>query len=605
MSTFLSMSSLSSLAAMRVAASATTGVKGSDVYATTGDPRLDLSVKCVRGAERVALQSGVAAVLALNTLEAVEDAFVTAFHARNIRGGKGEQVVFCDLFQQLCHTYPDLAIGLLEFVPHYGSWKDMFLLAHNITATATPGSPAARLREAILGATVRQIRADSEPGAVKTLVAKWAPRETGKYKDLARVLAQRLFDLTSVTHSAAMRKYRKMLTAINAELKTVETYMCANRWDEIDPAGIPGRAGKLYTKAFLNEPSTYKSKDAEEGEEGEEGKEATAGAGAGAGSEFRHPDDPKRMACRDTFKEYYARAAKGEVKIHGADTLFPHELVKQVATTYDMSDEQKDHIRGVWLSMVTAMKVGGGLGRSIMMSDFSGSMQSSSQGDTPYWVSMALGILGSEVCSDSFRNRLMTFDSDPQWHTFTPGSDIFERVRTIQESRVGVGMSTDFQKAMDLILVTLIDNHVAPGDEPENLIVLTDMGWDAACASDEMSVHTGNRYHRVTKKAPWETQIDTIQKSYQAAGYVAPRIVIWNLAASFSDDHHAAADTPGVAMLSGWSPSQFAILQKEGPRQMTAYEMLRLELDDPKYDRVRQRIRDILSMAASAKIEGP
>ena len=588
------MSSLSSLAAMRVAASATTGVKGSDVYATTGDPRLDLSVKCVRGAERTATQAGIKAVLALNTLEAVEDAFVIAFNARNVRGGKGERLIFSDMYQELCRAYPDLAIGLLDFIPHYGYWKDMFVLAENVKPEAHPQSAAVRLREAILDLTVKQLRADAEPGAVKTLVAKWAPRETGASAALARELGLRLFGATSGKHSMYMRKYRKMLSAMNAELKTVETYMCADRWDEIEPKGVPGRAGKIYTKAFLNEPSTYKSKEAKAGC-GEAGEaEETEKADA---SPFRHPDDPKRMACRDTFKEYYARAAKGEVKIHGADTLFPHELVKQVATTHDMSEEQKDHIRGVWLSMVTAMKVGGGLGRSIMMSDFSGSMQSSSQGDTPYWVSMALGILGSEVCSDSFRNRLMTFDSDPQWHTFTPGSDIFERIRTIQSSRVGHGLSTDFQKAMDLILTTLIDNCVAPGDEPENLIVLTDMGWDAACGGNEENVYTGNRYHRVVKTTPWETQIDTIQKAYKAAGYVAPRIVIWNLAASYTDDHHATAATPGVAMLSGWSPSQFMILQKEGPRQMTAYEMLRLELDDPKYERIRVRIRDILMAA--------
>jgi hypothetical protein len=50
-------------------------------------------------------------------------------------------------------------------------------------------------------------------------------------------------------------------------------------------------------------------------------------------------------------------------------------------------------------------------------------------------------------------------------------------------------------------------------------------------------------------------------------------------------------------MLSGWSATQFEILMKEGPRQMTAYEMLRLELDDPKYLQVRERIRAIVGTA--------
>ena len=593
------------LTTMRAEASATTGVKGSDVYATTGDPRLDLSVKCVRGTDAPTLQAAVKAVLAMNTQEAIEDAFVTAFHARNIRGsGKGERLIFYHMFQALCRAYPTLAFALLDLIPHYGCWKDLFVLA-NHTNPDPAYSVATRMYNAIIDLTVKQLTADAVPGATKTLVAKWAPREgSAEFKSIARDIAGRLFAPDGHNHSAQMRLYRKMLSKLNAELNTVETYMCADRWDEIDPKGVPGRAGKLYTKAFLNEPTTYKSlpKVVSYGlydqEKYESDGEDEAGAEAGAGSEFRHADSEKRMACRKTFKEYYARAAKGEVKIHGADTIFPHELIKQVARE-TLSAEQKDHIRGVWRSMVSAMEVGGGLKRSIMMSDFSGSMESSSCGDTPYWVSMALGILGSEVCGEGFKDRLMTFDSDPQWHTFAPGSDIFERVRTIRDSRIGVGLSTDFQKAMDLILVTLIDKRVPPGEEPENLIVLTDMGWDAACLENETSAYTGNRYHRVVKKAPWESQIDTIQKAYHAAGYVAPRIVIWNLAASYSDNLHATATTPGVAMLSGWSPSQFKILQKEGPRQMTAYEMLRVELDDPQYDRIRQRIRYTLATATS------
>jgi hypothetical protein len=248
--------------------------------------------------------------------------------------------------------------------------------------------------------------------------------------------------------------------------------------------------------------------------------------------------------------------------------------------------------------MVEKAKSNGGLGRSIFMSDFSGSMSG-----TPYWVSMALGILGSQVCGDTFKDKLMTFDSDPTWHHFAADSDLFARIHTIRESGCGQGTSTDFQKAMDLVLETLKAKRVRPGQEPENLIVLTDMGWDQACSSSETSIYTGNSYRHVVKTAGWQTHIQMIQEAFKRAGedmwgpgqgFTAPRIVIWNLRASPQTDFHATADTPGVAMLSGWSATQFEILMKEGPRQMTAYEMLRLELDDPNYLRVRERIRAVL-----------
>jgi hypothetical protein len=211
---------------------------------------------------------------------------------------------------------------------------------------------------------------------------------------------------------------------------------------------------------------------------------------------------------------------------------------------------------------------------------------------------MALGILGSQACSDAFRGRMMTFDSTPTWHQFPLDGNLFECLSTISGS-IGQGLSTDFQAAMDLILGELKAKRVRPEDVPENLVVLTDMGWDQACGSSGQGYYTGASYRNVVKTGGWQTHIEMIREAFKRAGedmwgpgcgFVPPRIVIWNLA-STGRDHHATADTPGVAMLSGWSPSLFKVLQTEGPRTMTAYEMLRVELDQAQYNRVRAAIR--------------
>ncbi|NBO42657.1 MAG: DUF2828 family protein, partial [Betaproteobacteria bacterium] len=141
------------------------------------------------------------------------------------------------------------------------------------------------------------------------------------------------------------------------------------------------------------------------------------------------------MICRRHFEAHFAAAARGEAKVHGADTLFPHEVVQKASEDHGLSAAEKDQLNAVWLSMVTKAKAAGGLGRSIFMSDFSGSMAG-----TPYWVSMALGILGSQVCADEFKDKLMTFDSNPIWHHFTAGSDLFARIRTIESSGIGQGL---------------------------------------------------------------------------------------------------------------------------------------------------------------------
>jgi len=560
----------------------TVGNKGSDVLSSTGDPRVDLNVKCVRGATSDVLNKDLKAILALGTQEALEDAFVLAFHVRNIRGGKGERKVFYELFTSLAIEKLELAKAVLDLVPHYGCWQDLFALI-DLEPVCTKARPYG-LGWSIRKLYMKQLKDDfANTTGNLSLAAKWAPREGSKNSHEANLLAFHLF-IDVPTHSGKMRRYRQLLSDINAKLKTVETYMSDGRWDEIVPGSVPGRAGKLYAKAFLNLPSTYKGKH-------------TVG-------EYRCPNDEKRMKCRTNFEAHFGAAARGEAKIHGADTLYPHEVVKKAAEDYGLSDAEKDQLRGVWRSMVDKVKAAGGLGRSIFMSDFSGSMESSSVGDTPYWVSMALGMLGAETCGAEFQDKLMTFDSNPIWHTFRPGSDLFERIGTIRDSGIGHGTSTDFQKAMDLVLQTLKDTRCRPGQEPENLIVLTDMNWDQACSSARSSHYTGHRYRNVVKTDTWQTHIAMIQEAFKRAGedmwgpgmgFVAPRIVIWNLAASSQTDYHASADTPGVAMLSGWSAAQFEVLQKEGPRQLTAYEILRMELDDPKYQRVRDRIRDTLA----------
>jgi hypothetical protein len=287
--------------------------------------------------------------------------------------------------------------------------------------------------------------------------------------------------------------------------------------------------------------------------------------------------------------------------MNGSDTLFPHEILK--ATFKYLAEEKygdspaiKDHFRAMWATQVKTIKDSGGLKDCIMMGDFSGSMSQTVVGDTPYWVSMAMCLLGAEM-----EGQFLGFESNPMWCTFPEGcTDLFDRINYVNSLYVfGQGVSTDFQKAMDLVLTTLKEKRVRPGSEPENLIVLTDMGWDQACSSSEMSDYTGHSYRHIVKTAGWQTHIQMIQEAFKRAGedmwgpgqgFTAPRIVIWNLAAS-PKDIHAKADQPGVAMLSGWSPSQFKVLCEAGPKPLTALDILRMELDNPQYDAVREALR--------------
>lgn len=543
------------------------GVKGAAVYTTTGDPRVDLNMKLVRGAEVADLLTGLDAVLVAGHLE---DAFVMTAHARNVRGGKGERDVSLVLLRHLWAACPEVAELFLELWPRYGCWRDLFRVAEEKGAPMT-------FRNAVVRLARDQLLSDREvpEGQSISLCAKWAPRERSgsgnkdKYPGFLRALVLALFP----DDVAPMRSYRQLVAGLNRRLGTLETLMSAGSWDEIRPGAIPGRAGKLYGRALLNLVSTKDLKRITE---------------AGA---LRCPEDAARMACRERFLAHLEAVAAGRARMNGGATVFPHEIVKKAWDGWDtLTVEERTQLSALWRTIVTETAAGGGLGRSIMMCDFSGSMLTTGQGggsmqsagkakDLPYWVSMALGILGSQVAGGAFRGRMMTFESAPAWHRYPVGvdggpADLFDCLLTLR-AHMPVGYSTNFEAAMNLVLRTLEEEGVTPGEELENIIVLTDMGWDAAAGEEA---------------GRWETLLERFQRAFRGRGYTAPRIVIWNLSSQFASDHHATATTPGVALLSGWSAAQFKVLQKEGPRSLTPLEVLRLELDDPIYDPVRAAV---------------
>ena len=577
----------------------TVGAKGSDVYTLdgVGNDLVALNALLTRGADETTVRDLLQKVLASGKDQDETDAFVLAFMTRAVRGGKGERDLFYTLYGELLVQRRALALDLLDLVGHYGYWGDLFALGINHEDA---------LWQRLVEIVKKQLAADSaalahnqvmDPTSPKqkiSLLAKWMPREG---QPLAKKLAVALWPGSGVEkhsvseglraepevkHSGKLRAYRKRVAELNKALQTTEIAMCGDAWEDIKPSAVPGRCLKKNRLAFLNEVAP-KKKD----QRVEKGK-------------LRHPDDTGRMLCREHFQTHFTKAAKGEVVSKGADTLFPHEVIRKVAHFNGGSDDERNALLGFWKAFVVKAKESGGLGRSIPMCDFSGSMSGSVTGGgvTPLEVSRAMGLLISEVTSDEFKGRMMTFDSEPKWLDFYEHEDIFARVAKVTRSGYGQGLSTDFQKAMDLVLTELKRKRVLPGKEPENLIVLTDMAWDAACGSSQVSYYTSNSYRNVVKTAPWQTHIQMIREAFKRAGedmfgegngYKPPRIVIWNISAS-CQDMHAKADEEGVVMLSGWSPALFKVLMTKGVEIQTPEMALRVQLADPMYDLVRSRI---------------
>ena len=393
-----------------------------------------------------------------------------------------------------------------------------------------------------------------------TLLAKWLPREnSGTFPGLARKLANEIYNFEDSERKRIV-KYRKDTSMMNKALKTVEINMCGKSWAEIKPEAVPGRCLKIHNKAFLNEPL----------------KKHT-------GKSLRFPDNEDRMECRRHFQEFVEALAKGEKKAHGANVVMPHELVVKALSCHVSQDELGIN-QGQWDSIREETLKLGGLGKCVPMCDFSGSMNG-----LPKLISLALGILVSEINHSAFKDHILTFDAEPKWHSFAGKNSLKEKLDSIRGD-LGQGLNTNFYKACMRIVEKMKQAKVPVGEEPEDLIVLTDMGFDAA------SRENGYYGRSVTKDAGWNTQIQQIRDEFKKAGeevwgegngWKPPRIVIWNLSAQYKD-FHAKADQEGVVQLSGWSPSMLKALQKGGIQVMTPYMGMRAILDDERYDEVRK-----------------
>lgn len=559
-----------------------TGVNGSDVYtaAGVGDPRVTLYTSLVRDCNTDFIHAQLKAIREMSAEQAdhsakqmdsltcqadgsvpLRDAFVMAYQARDVRGGKGERDAAYKMLVELAEGQSAENVeAMVRLVVEYGCWRDLFALME--LPTVSGNFPFTIAVQKVIADQLDADEVSMAAGKSASLLAKWMPREGKKGEKRVDMFAGVKSDDSERTRNWKRMAYRKRITTLNKYLKTTEIAMCGGatskggNWATIKPGGVPGRCLKKNRAAFFNEalaPHRVKGQAAQT-----------------TGQERRASED--RRACAQNFKEHIAAGKK----VKGATTVFPHEIIKAIQQA---SADQNGLLEAQWEAIREAAAGKGGFRRTIPLADFSGSMNG-----LPMLVSMALGILVSEVNHEAFRDHVLTFSEQPSWVFLGGFADLAEKVRRCQESPWGA--STNIEAAFDLILQRMEEYRVPIGEEPEDLLIFTDMGWDVAVGS--------------TYAGGWETHIQLLEKKFRAAsertwgtgqaGWKMPRIIVWNLSAAFKD-YHATAHTTGVIQLAGWSASTLKVLQEGAISTPTPYQSLRTVLDDPRYDRVRADIK--------------
>jgi len=354
-----------------------------------------------------------------------------------------------------------------------------------------------------------------------SLAGKWAPSERGHFDKTAQ-LAKRLARLLFPDAGArASVLYRRMLSTLRRQLLVVERLMCDGQWQCINFAAVPSKAHLILKKAFT-----------------------------------RHQ--------ADRYAAFLGLVKSGGAKINTTG-LQPHELVRPYLQSSGTPLDETSELQ--WTTVVAKLRESGSFRSCVSLVDVSGSMSCVASGSTRCLdVAVALGLLTSELTEPPFKNRIITFHETPTWFNVT-GDSLHERVRSIASAPWGG--STDIQAAFQLILDVAVSEKLAPNDLPKTLFIYSDMQFNSADRDFAGSS---------------ATTFQNVQAMFKKAGYTAPSIVFWNLNGRSNNDFPVKVDTPGVALMSGFSGELLKIFMAGQDMAPLAVLLLALE---PYYQHVK------------------
>lgn len=301
------------------------------------------------------------------------------------------------------------------------------------------------------------------------------------------------------------KEYRRKIVDLS---KTVEQQMCAKQWNEINFEHVPSVASSRYQTAF-----------------------------------FRN--------AKESYEAFREKLVKGTAKINAA-AVYPYDIIKAINHGGD---------KKVSLAQWEALPNYVGDASVLPIVDVSGSMSCPAGGNpnvTCLDVALSLGLYLSDKNKGPFKDAILTFSTNPTLKVLT--GDLLSKLT--QLSRAEWQMSTNVEKAIEVVLEVAVKNSVPAEDMPKYLLLLSDMQFNQC-------THVPNA-----------RAIQMIAQKYEAAGYDVPKVVFWNLNAH--DNVPVRFDESGTALVSGFSP---AIMKSVlAAKTFTPKDVMDETINNPRYD---------------------
>ena len=448
------------------------------------------------------------------------------FMLRDVRGGMGERRSFRICFSWLANTCPKAVEKLIPLVAEYGRWDDLLL-------SGLEGD----LWKAVVDIVNVQWTNDvnnMEVGKPISLLAKWMPSvNTSSVKTvaLARKLAAEL--------NMPEKVYRKTLSKLRKYLNVIEQKMSAKQWNEINYEAVPSKANVKYNSAFLRN------------------------------------DEARR-------REFLGKLEKGEAKINSA-TNFPCDIVHSYMNSHYTIKSYDAAIEGMWKALPNYI-ADQESGSTIVVADSSGSMGCTigSGTITAVEVAYSLAIYFAEKLVGPFKDKTITFSSHPKYLDMSNAKTLREKLDIMFKHSEYA--DTNVEKVFDLILKTAVDNKLSQNDIPSNVLIVSDMEFNAAQCQSSWSIPPN-----------WDAKQNAlftrIAQKWENASYKLPRLVFWNVN-SRTGTIPVQTNKNGVALVSGFSP---AVAKMVFSAKLDPFEVLKDAINVPRYDAVEAAIKDVIA----------
>ena len=482
---------------------------GAVMFATSGKKLVDLNfaTSSLRNASQVEIEKMFSDAFFENELLATK----WLFFARDIRGnGMGERRLFRICFSWLANTRPELVKKLIPLVATYGRFDDILNCGLEGELWDSVGDYIAETFRLDLDAC--------NEGKPISLLAKWMPScntSSCKTKALAKKLRQAL--------GMDEKTYRKNLSVLRAKLKLVEVDASANNWSMIDYNAVPSQANLKYKLAFMKHDAERRIKYLADLEKPESGAKINSSAS---------------FPC-DIVSKY----------VH-QNSQYCYEPKFSIDPT----------LEAMWKALPDYV-AGNNEGSTLCVIDTSGSMNSCVSSGMMQAIDVAhsLGIYFSERLSGPFKDKFISFSNRPQYVDLSRGKSLCDKLKIAYS--YSEFANTDIYKTFMLVLDTAIKHNLKQEDLPSNLLIVSDMNFDAG-------TYWSNGYD-----ASSTALMQEIASKFAEKGYQMPRCVYWNVIGGYGRKAPIPVQQSknGVALISGFSP---AIAQMVFSAKTNPYDVL-------------------------------